>query len=149
MIKIIQLWMNLNVYQYHPNSDDQNHPTMDEFKHELIYHPNSDDQNHPTVDESNIIHIKMFIYGPFPSIFGCFLMGHFHPCLDSEHTSMKIMKAPKCHPVINKKLKYRRIPRLRPPSRISPPCIFSSSSCIGSFVSRISPPPSLTVKWSP
>ena len=35
-----------------------------------------------------------------------------------------------------------------PPSRISPPCISSSSSCIGSFVSRISPP-SLTVKWSP
>ena len=26
----------------------------------------------------------------------------------------------------------------------TPPCTFSLSSCIGSFVSRISPPPSLT-----
>ena len=65
--------------QYHPNSDDQNHQTMDEFKRtskssmqlwmNLIhqYHPNStsDDQNHPTVDEFNIIHIRIFICGPF------------------------------------------------------------------------------------
>ena len=36
---------------------------------------------------------------------------------------------------------YRRIPQLRPPLAHKPPCIFSSSSCIGSFVSRISPPP--------
>ena len=38
---------------------------------------------------------------------------------------------------------YRRIPQIRPPSRISPPCNFGSSSCIGSFVSCISPPPPL------
>ena len=48
MIEIIQVWKNLNVHQYHPNSDGQNHPTMDEFKHELI---SSKYHNHPTVDE--------------------------------------------------------------------------------------------------
>ena len=32
---VIQQWMNLNII-YHPNSDDQNHPTMDEFKRTLI-----------------------------------------------------------------------------------------------------------------
>ena len=51
MIEIIQLWMNLNVHQYHPNSDDWNHPTVDEFKYELMSSKISDDQNHPTVDD--------------------------------------------------------------------------------------------------
>ena len=36
MIKIIQLWMNLKVRQYHPNCDDRNHPTVDESKYESI-----------------------------------------------------------------------------------------------------------------
>ena len=38
MTGIIQLWMNLKVHQYHPNKDDQNHPTiyMDESKYEPI-----------------------------------------------------------------------------------------------------------------
>ena len=45
MIKIIQLWMNLNVHQYHPNSDEQNNPTVDEY-------------------------IWMFFNGSFSSIFG-------------------------------------------------------------------------------
>ena len=36
---------------------------------------------------------------------------------------------------------YRSVPQIRPPSRISPPCIFSAKSCRGIFIPRISPPP--------
>ena len=35
---------------------------------------------------------------------------------------------------------YRSVPQIRPPSRISPPCIFSAKSCRGIFIPRISPP---------
>ena len=38
-------------------------------------------------------------------------------------------------------LTYRSVPQIRPPSRISPPCIFSAKSCRGIFIPRISPSP--------
>jgi len=37
-------------------------------------------------------------------------------------------------------LMYRSVPHICPPSRISPPYIFSQSSCTGIFFSRIGPP---------
>ena len=36
--------------------------------------------------------------------------------------------------------KYRSVPHICPPSRISPPYIFSRSSCTGIFISQIGPP---------
>ena len=39
------------------------------------------------------------------------------------------------------KNKYRSVPQIGPPSRISPPCIFSAKSCRGIFILRITPPP--------
>ena len=39
---------------------------------------------------------------------------------------------------------YRSVPQIRPPSRISPPCIFSAKYCWGIFIPRISPPPPLS-----
>jgi len=35
---------------------------------------------------------------------------------------------------------YRSVPHIRPLSRISPPYVFSQSSCTGIFISRIGPP---------
>ena len=46
---------------------------------------------------------------------------------------------PLSHPVFHM---YRSVPQIRPPSRISPPCIFSAKSCRGIFIPRISPPTS-------
>jgi len=37
-------------------------------------------------------------------------------------------------------MSYSSVPHIRPPSRISPPYIFSQSSCSGIFISRIGPP---------
>ena len=35
---------------------------------------------------------------------------------------------------------YHSVPQIRPPSRISPLCVFSTKSCWGIFILRISPP---------
>jgi len=46
-------------------------------------------------------------------------------------------------------VKYRSVPHIRPPSRISPPYVFSQSSCTGIFISRIGPPTmAILPKWS-
>ena len=47
------------------------------------------------------------------------------------------------HPTSNwEVVQYRSVPQIRPPpSRISPPCIFSGKSCGSIFIPRISPPP--------
>jgi len=46
-------------------------------------------------------------------------------------------------------LKYCSVPQIRPPSRISPPCVFSAKSCRGIFIPHISPPPQKTTHTHP
>ena len=54
------------------------------------FHPESDDNKHPTMDDNNTNHPKLddFISDEIIIHFWMILYGNFHPFLDQEHTSI-------------------------------------------------------------
>ena len=44
-------------YNFHPESDDKLHPTMDDYK----FHPESDDKKHPITEEKG--HVQYWMNG--------------------------------------------------------------------------------------
>ena len=47
---IIQYWMIITAYNFHPNIDDKKHPILDDnLRHNL--HPKTDDKKHPILDD--------------------------------------------------------------------------------------------------
>ena len=83
--------------------------------------------------------------------FQCTLTGKYRQACVCIHTCTDVCAHTHAHSLTSFLLPsfysvyYRSVPQIRPPSRISPPCIFNAKSCRGTFIPRISPPPTPTM----